>query len=201
MITIFCQLIKFSPLAAIKGQLATCWDAGKRDRGVKFNELPPLLFIQSHPTVYKWKPVREDVQSPSTGWSCSIFVRGGFISKWISGRPIAPLLSVYWFWSMQDADILFFIPAWHCTDCLSACHLRGLKPDTDSTRFGQKMFFYLLCPCTHTCESGSFKNLQGHDLVDLWNLITMSCLGREWGVIICLQLETKIKEILYPCIN
>lgn len=73
LIKTFSQLIKFSPLASIKGQLLKCWAAGKRDRGVEFNELLPLFPIQSPPpTVFtnerpseKTDPVHQTIRFSS----------------------------------------------------------------------------------------------------------------------------------------
>lgn len=105
-----------------------------KETGVS-NSMSFFLCYSSNPTtLFTNESPSEKRHNPPSTWSyCSICQRWFFISKWTPGFPIAPLLSIYWLWSMQDTDI-FFIPAWYCTDCFSACHLRSLSP-TDRTLF------------------------------------------------------------------
>lgn len=131
-ITIFSQLIKFGPLAAFKGQQVKCWDAGKRDRGVKFNELQTYSF---NPTpLFANECTSTKTYNPLPPGDTAVSCQRCFSS--LNGSQVFPLLpcSQYTGFEACRMQPSFLIPAWYCTDCFSACHLRSLNPK-DCTLF------------------------------------------------------------------
>lgn len=141
LITTFSHLIKSGPLAAVKEQLVKCWDAGKRNMGVKFSELLSLLAVQSLIQFTNESQTRRRSVS-----FAAVLVRGGFhLELNLRSSPRTPALNIL---DLKHAGWRrLYIPAWYCTDCFSACHFKSLNP-TDYTLLWHKTLTAVSSPLT-----------------------------------------------------
>ena len=109
-----------------------------------------------------------------------------FISRRTPGFPVGPLLSIYWLWSMQDADIFFYscMVLYRLLLCMSFSKLESHRTHTfchsEGGKSAHSYFLLWLWAWLETWEC-EFKELQKAWLVGWWYLIIMDCLGGERG--------------------
>lgn len=98
------------------------------------------------------KPVREDAQIPFHLIIPQCLSEVVFISRRTPGSsPLLPPLSIYWLWSMQDADIFFYscMVLYRLLLCMSLKKLESHRPHTFLSLWGEKKeVFIVFSPLT-----------------------------------------------------
>lgn len=115
----------------------------------------------------------------------AVFVGGFFFFSLLQTDPeVSPPLPCSQYTGFEACRMqTSFIPAWYCTDCFFACHLRSLtshRPHTFSHPKARTSSSPWLWAWIENREWEFYQPQMGW-LVNLWYLITMNCLGGEGG--------------------